>query len=151
MHLMHKHETIPADELALIARQVGAGLTRWNRVLLWASVVGVLCLVIALIILLTRYFNGSISTRRLMVSLVPFAFIWFTPFSLWMGTRGARFQRIRKIMLEHRRCPHCGYDLRELRCDDSDQATVCPECGCAWQLMRVACENHADDLGEADV
>jgi transcription initiation factor TFIIIB Brf1 subunit/transcription initiation factor TFIIB len=37
-------------------------------------------------------------------------------------------------MLEHRRCPHCGYDLRMLPTDPDDGSTVCPECGCAWGL-----------------
>jgi hypothetical protein len=37
-------------------------------------------------------------------------------------------------MLKHRRCPHCGYDLRLLPIDSNDGATVCPECGCAWSL-----------------
>ena len=35
-------------------------------------------------------------------------------------------------MLQHRRCPHCGYDLRGLPPDPHDRAVVCPECGCAW-------------------
>jgi transcription initiation factor TFIIIB Brf1 subunit/transcription initiation factor TFIIB len=37
-------------------------------------------------------------------------------------------------MLKHRRCPHCGYDIRGLPVDPQDGATVCPECGCAWEL-----------------
>ena len=41
-------------------------------------------------------------------------------------------------MLQHRRCPHCGYDLRLLPDDCSDGATVCPECGCAWKLVGEA-------------
>jgi len=147
MHLLHKHDTIPPDALAVIARRVGAGLTRWNRVLLWATVVGVLCLVIALIILSTRYLSGSISSRRLIVSLVPFTFIWFTPFSLWMGTRSARFHRIRSIMLEHERCAHCGYHLRGLPVDPTDHATLCPECGCAWRLTAVHDDHATDDGG----
>ena len=32
------------------------------------------------------------------------------------------------------RCPHCGYDIRGLPTDPEDGATICPECGCAWQL-----------------
>ncbi len=42
--------------------------------------------------------------------------------------------RVASVMLEHRHCPHCGYDIRELPTDSSDGATVCPECGCAWML-----------------
>ena len=38
------------------------------------------------------------------------------------------------VMLQHLRCPHCGYDLRLLPTDPKDGASVCPECGCAWRL-----------------
>jgi hypothetical protein len=50
------------------------------------------------------------------------------------GARRARHKRIRNIMLQHLRCPHCGYDLRLLPTAPGDGATVCPECGCAWRL-----------------
>ena len=53
---------------------------------------------------------------------------------LWMVAKAVRFGRIRSIMLKHRRCPHCGYDLRMLPTDPKDGATVCPECGCAWLI-----------------
>lgn len=45
-----------------------------------------------------------------------------------------RMQRVREVLLHHRRCPHCGYDLRELPSDSDDHCTVCPECACAWRL-----------------
>jgi predicted Zn-ribbon and HTH transcriptional regulator len=48
--------------------------------------------------------------------------------------RCARVNRIRAAMLAHRRCPHCGYDIRLLPTNPADGATVCPECGSAWIL-----------------
>ncbi len=42
--------------------------------------------------------------------------------------------RVASVMLEHRHCPRCGYDIRSLPADTEDGATVCPECGCAWKL-----------------
>jgi uncharacterized Zn finger protein (UPF0148 family) len=37
-------------------------------------------------------------------------------------------------VLEHRHCPHCGYDIHGLPPDEADGTTLCPECGCAWRL-----------------
>ena len=45
-----------------------------------------------------------------------------------------RRKKVRRIMLKHWRCPHCGYDLRNLPADETDNVTVCPECECAWML-----------------
>ena len=130
MHVMRRHDEIPPDPLAAIARDVGVGMTRANRVLFWSTVAGVVCLCIALAILLVRFNSGAIGVGKIARSLLPFCAIWLTPYGLLMGTRGVRFQRIRRIMLEHRRCPHCGYDLKGLPIDATDGATVCPECGC---------------------
>ncbi len=132
MHAAGRHDVIPSDALKAIAREVGVGLTRANRLLLWSSVAGVVCLAIALTILSVRLSRGSISGGRFMRNLVPYGAIWLAPYGLWMGTRGVRHQRIARIMLQHLRCPHCGYDLRGLPSDETDSTTVCPECGCAW-------------------
>jgi hypothetical protein len=56
----------------------------------------------------------------------------------WRSGRRARAKRIHEIMLRHFRCPHCGYDIRGLPVAPEDGATVCPECGCAWQLAGKA-------------
>lgn len=63
---------------------------------------------------------------------VGYLLIW--PFIIWGGLRKKRFGNMAKAMLRHRRCPHCGYDIRGLPVDERDGATVCPECGCAWLL-----------------
>jgi hypothetical protein len=134
MHLSRRHDVIPPEPLRAIARDVGIGMTRANQIAFWGGVVCLLCLCIALIILLVRLQNGTIGLRRFGLSLLPYGSIWIALYAFWMGTRGVRFQRITKVMLQHRRCPHCGYDLRDLPVDGADGATVCPECGCAWRL-----------------
>lgn len=65
---------------------------------------------------------------------VVLANIWFWPFMIWQFGRRHRFGKIRKVMLRHRHCPHCGYDIHGLPAEEPDGATVCPECGCAWRL-----------------
>jgi hypothetical protein len=133
MHLMRRHDVIPADSLAIIARGVGIGLTRANRLLLWASALGCVCLVIAVTIVGVRLSNGTMGGRRAAQSLVPFGAIIVCFHGSWMATKRARTSRITEAMLGCRRCPHCGYDLSDLPAEDDD-ATVCPECGSAWRL-----------------
>jgi len=52
----------------------------------------------------------------------------------WFAIRRAKGSRVCAALLNHRRCPHCGYDLRGLPTTPSDNTTVCPECGCAWVI-----------------
>lgn len=134
MHLMHSPGIIPQDTLADLAQDIGFGTTKGVRIAFWGWIACLVCLVIALAILLTRLTNGAITTRRFIVSLVPYSGIWTGFFGFWIGARNNRHKRIGSIMLKHLRCPHCGYDIRGLPVDPQDGCTVCPECGCAWAL-----------------
>jgi hypothetical protein len=58
----------------------------------------------------------------------------FGAIQFWRAGRRGRAKRIGELMLKHRRCPHCGYDVHGLTADPADGATICPECGCAWML-----------------
>ena len=150
MDLMRRQDVIPPDTLRLMARQIGVGMTRAHRLAFWAGVVSILCAGIALAILLTRLSAGSIRTRDVVRSMLPYCGIWVAPFAVWIGMRNVRHGRITKIMLEHLHCPHCGYDIRGLPADAEDGVTVCPECGCAWRLNRASAnpsdmEEHGND------
>jgi hypothetical protein len=134
MHLLHRPGIIPSDVLREIAQQIGLGITRATRSAFWASIVGLACLGIALAICMTRLAGGSISTGRFFRNLVPYTGVLCGLFTCWISLRNARHQKIGSVMLQHRRCPHCGYDVRLLPADPADNATVCPECGCAWRL-----------------
>ena len=134
MHLLRRPGTIPLDVLREVAQQIGLGVTRATRLSFWASIVGLACLMIAVAICATRLANGTISTRRVFISLVPYIAVLSGMCTCWVSLRNTRHQQIGKVMLQHRRCPHCGYDLRLLPTDPTDEATVCPECGCAWEL-----------------
>ncbi len=145
MDLAHRHDEIPAETLGSIAREVGLGMNRTNRVLLWATITCLVSVVVACVILWIRYSNGTISLRRLVLSLVPYGCIWLAPYGFWMGTRNARFQRITKVMLRHQQCPHCGYDLRGLVKDEAGEITTCPECGCGWHLDNGGSDGSGDN------
>ena len=51
-----------------------------------------------------------------------------------IAARKRHGRRVPGLLLRYKRCPHCGYDLQGAAVDESDGATVCPECGCAWDL-----------------
>ena len=71
MHVLHRPGIIPPDVLRETAQQVGFGITRGTRILLWASIASIVCLGIALVICITRLAGGSISTGRFFRNLVP--------------------------------------------------------------------------------
>ena len=134
MHLLRRPGIIPFEVLREIAQLVGLGITRATRGAFWASIVGLACLGIAFAICMTRFVGGSIGATRFFGSMTPYVGVLCGLFTCWISVRNARHQKIGKVMLQHRRCPHCGYDLRMLPTDPKDGATVCPECGCAWRL-----------------
>lgn len=133
LYLLRRHDTIPAEELAGIADELGSGLTRMRYVCFVLAMIGLVPGVVALIVQLVRIIRAGGMVWPLPIWL-PLANLWVVPFVLWISAAQIRAGRIRATMLAHRRCPHCGYDLRLLPVDPADGATVCPECGCAWKL-----------------
>ncbi|MCP3902046.1 MAG: hypothetical protein GY715_00295 [Planctomycetes bacterium] len=134
LRLLHRHDAIDAEALRPIADEVGSGLEERTRRFMPVLFVGVVIVAFALILQIVLYsIKGDIraifSPRN-----IALANIWFFILVLWMRAKQVRFGRIRKIMLKHRRCPHCGYDVHGLAPDEADGCTVCPECGCAWRL-----------------
>ena len=112
-------------------------MRRWIIVLVPASIVALVGLVGLL------YALGDASARRDLVSTLLNPAI-MTPSIVcgvimpWLSARQARMRNIRSVMLAHKRCPHCGYNLLGLPVEPDDGATVCPECGAAWRLDDVA-------------
>ena len=141
MHLLRRYDVIEADVLGKIAKQIGTGITQANRALFWVSLVGVASVGITVPITITGFVGGWMDSFSLVLSLLLPNSIWVCVFVLWVRARKVRHKRIGSIMLKHLRCPHCGYDIRGLPVDSQDDATVCPECGCAWVLEGVAADN----------
>ncbi len=144
LRLLRRQEGIPPDILKEMCVCIGTRMTRleiWAfgspRVMHWAilltaigfGVLGIVGVAVAII----RSTGFSAVTRYLFPLGGSLAFL----FMLWTVARRSRSRRVTEIMLEHLRCPHCGYDLRLLPVDPVDGATVCPECGCAWELERT--------------
>jgi hypothetical protein len=135
LHLLGRHDTIPADALRDIAAELDPKEVKWRR---WAAVAApfwvILCY--AGFFGYFRFFSRWKGWDPVLITFAAFYFVF--PFaSVYWGfrkARRARLARIQQIMLKHLRCPHCGYDIRGLPADPVDGATVCPECGCAWTL-----------------
>jgi hypothetical protein len=134
LRLLHRHDVIDAETLRSIADQVGSGLEERSRRFVPVLTGGVI--VIAMVIVV-QIIDGAVHgdlLRLLSARNIALANVWLLVMILWTRAKQARFGRVRKVMLKHRRCPHCGYDLTGLASDPQDGATLCPECGSAWKL-----------------
>lgn len=135
LHLFRRYDIIPAEPLALIAREIGSGLDRkTRRLLIVLGIVGVSSAVVFVIfcidMLIHRQYGRLLEKGPLLL-----CHGWCWPLFFWLIAKRARYKRIQAVMLKYRHCPHCGYDIRELPTSPKDGSTRCPECGCAWQLV----------------
>lgn len=130
MHLLRRHDWIEADVLRAIAHEEGVGITRMERTSL---IVGVLGALLVISLFAHAVLTGDIRDAPLAKS-SSLIFLCAIPLTAWHRIKRSRFGKVAAAMLKYLRCPHCGYDLRLLPADPADEATVCPECGCAWRL-----------------
>ena len=139
MWLLRRHDLIPAEALRQISEEIDPKeLRRRPLALAWAPIWVILWYAAFFL-----YFRLFSTWRGWDPVLVAFGVLYFlTPFvSVYAGFRKARRTRwelVRRVMLKHLRCPHCGYDIRLLPVNAADGTTVCPECGCAWRLGDTA-------------
>jgi hypothetical protein len=134
MRLLRQHDVSPAETLRALADEIGVGWSKYVRVVFFIAVV---CLVLFALVAAVGFVADAIKGGGFSVPvpvLVLLPGVWIGPWLIWMGAKAARSKRVRRVMLQHLRCPHCGYDIRGLPTDPTDGATVCPECGCAWTL-----------------
>lgn len=130
MRVLRQHDVVQADVLRAITNVKGVGITGKERVFL---VVGAVAALTVIGLFTAAVITGDISSAPMAKS-SSLVFMCSIPWIVWYNIRRARFGKVADAMLEHLRCPHCGYDLRMLPTDEADGATVCPECGCAWKL-----------------
>lgn len=134
LRLLRRHDVIEPDALKVMADEIGSGLDKKQRGFLrvFAIFIAFLAVVFAI-----HTIDMCIQGRWLDIldfgNITMFNLV-FWPMVIWVQARQVRFKKIRKVMLKHRHCPHCGYDLRDLPIDEKDCVTICPECGCAWML-----------------
>jgi hypothetical protein len=130
LHLMRRHDIIEADVLRSIANEKGVRIAPLGRLwLIGGIVVDLLIGGLVLQSVITGDFATAPYAR--IAAMIYFAAVPWIP---WFRAKYLRFASIAPAMLKHGRCPHCGYDLRELPADEEDGATICPECGCVWKV-----------------
>ena len=145
MRLLRQHDVIPAETLRELADEIGV---RWSKRFRMLFFIAVACLALVALVTVVVVVADAIKGAGLGIPvpvLVVLPSAWIAPVAVWMEARAARVKRIRRAMLNRRRCPHCGYDIRLLPTDPSDRATVCPECGCAWRLDPSNAAGGQDD------
>ncbi len=130
LHLLRRHDVIEADTLKAIANKKGVRIQGVERA---ALICGLCCALLVIGLFTHALITGDIRDAPYAKS-AGLLYLCSVPWIIWYVVKRRRFGHIAAAMLEHRRCPHCGYDLRMLPLDADDGATLCPECGCAWKL-----------------
>jgi hypothetical protein len=136
LHVLHRHEVIEPDALERIVEDLEPGTARIRR---WMIVIVPVCVAAVVLGIAALYCVSDPSARKDLVSTLMNPAISLPGViggvvAPWIAARQARFKKLRGVMLLHRRCPHCGYNLFGLQPAPEDHATVCPECGSAWLL-----------------
>jgi hypothetical protein len=121
---------IDADTLQAIASERSIRIGVGERV---ALIVGICCALLVVGLFTHASITGDIRDAPLAKS-AGLVYLGSIPWIIWYVIKRRRFGRVAGVMLRHLRCPHCGYNMRDLPADPGDGATVCPECGCAWRL-----------------
>lgn len=135
MYLLRRHDAgIAQDVLRELTQRIGIGEFADTRVGLVGGIIAFACTLLLLGSIIVRLIQGQIAPAEFAWRALLYQGVWIVPLVFWRAARRSRFHRIRQAMLECRRCPHCGYDIRGLPVDPADGATVCPECGCAWRM-----------------
>ena len=138
LHLLNQRSIIPAETLRSMVDEIMPGARRQRLILALISTFTFLFIVGGTIIYFSYFstwtgFDPVSVTIHVIQGLVILA----GPLLAFRIARAKYASRVASVMLEHRHCPHCGYDIRGLPVDPRDGATVCPECGFAWRLSET--------------
>jgi hypothetical protein len=138
LHLLREPGVIPAGTLRAMTDEILPGARRQAMLQVLAVALG-FTLVIGGSVIYFRYFSTwkGFDPVNITISIVQVVVILSGPVLAYHLARSRYAMRIARVMLRHRHCPHCGYDIRGLPADPADGATVCPECGCAWHVPHV--------------
>jgi hypothetical protein len=130
VQLLRRHDIIDADTLASIAGDSRLRIKAGERV---ALAFGLLAAFLVIGLFSTAVYTQDLAGAPI-AKTVSLFWMCSIPWIIWFTIKKRRIGQIKSVMLQHGRCPLCGYDLRMLPTDPDDGATICPECGCAWPL-----------------
>jgi len=135
MRTLRRHDRIPAEALRDIAKEVSPIWAKWSRFVIIGCAllaVGVFAGYLYDQVTAPNYRGLRVGTVISCACQAAIALFW--PCVVYYQTHRSTLERVIPAMLKHRRCPHCGYDIRGLPVAPEDRTTVCPECGCAWRI-----------------
>lgn len=144
--LADQDRTIPRETLDAVIREA-TGNTRADRRRLLAGLAAFALILLAALAgvgaSVLREGPGARADLAASLLLTGPALLAMAAAGVWLPlelARRARLSRLRRAMLRHARCPHCGYGLRGVPTQPGEGpgVVVCPECACAW---------HESDLG----
>ena len=135
LHLLNQPSIIPAETLRSMADQIMPGARRQRLFQVLCVALGFLVVVGGNIVYF-RYFSSwkGLDPVNTTIYVIQAVVILSGPLLAYRLAKAKYVSRVASVMLEHRHCPHCGYNIRGLPRNPQDGATVCPECGCAWRL-----------------
>jgi hypothetical protein len=157
LHVLRRPGAIEADVLDRIVDELEPGTAKMRPFLIIALAAGVVLAVagvgVSIVMEGQPAWNDLVDTVTNPAIMAPNVFIIALIPWMVMHKRRSRRGRVSALMIQHRRCPHCGYSLQGLPVDPADGATVCPECACAWRLddPKLAARATAVDTAAAGV
>jgi hypothetical protein len=137
LQALHRTEVLDRTALSALLNDLEHGLAgqlRWRawllRILLGLAVMTVVFGLLAAVGDTNfRHALWRVATHNVVIYLPLIVGTFFIPYLI---ARKRHDDQVFRRLVQHQICPHCGYDLTGLVPDDTDGATVCPECGCAW-------------------
>ncbi len=135
LHLLGQASVIPPETLRSLSDRILPDARRQRAIVIGTAVATALFVVLGT----AGYFlyagrRWSPDRVSLAINTLQVLIILAGPVIAFRLARARYAGRIRAALLAARHCPHCGYNLRDLPPDPVDNATVCPECGCAWPI-----------------
>lgn len=139
LYMLGRSDVIERDSLESVMMELdptlattGAKRIRRRLVIIIGSAIVVLAVIGQIAIVATGDKN-ALRTLMKPYFFLPMIVGMVLPFII---IRAERMKKLTRVMLGHGLCPHCGYDLRNGSIEE-DGATVCSECGSAWNLAEV--------------
>jgi len=138
LKLLHKYDIIDRDALTKILEEIGPSLDKPSRrslpVLYFVVIVtGIMLIVRAIDAIVSNDLSIFLHRKSAFIGIM-----WLVILVFWYTAKESRFGKVRQAILNHHRCPHCGYNLRDLEPDPTTNHTTCPECDAAWSIPQTS-------------
>lgn len=139
LHLLNLPSVIPPEALRTMADEILPGARR-QRLIQLLSLAAAVILVVGGNIVYFQFYSTwkGLDVVNTSLYVVQFIVVLSGPVLAFRHLKATYAARVADVMLRHRHCPHCGYDIRSLPTEPEDNTTICPECGCAWRLTELS-------------